>query len=166
MNGRGQRIGRSGGCPVVTELFYLRSPFRDMAQNGEPGNICTQKYEIFGLHIPHVPPIVWSPCNGGRDLWEMLFKSLGLAVETLTALKVQIVFYGLKYYTWSYLCLLLLLPLQPHWPPSSPSAPTRSFLETFTHVVLLFPLLATRASWLTSCHSDLCPRSLSRRSFP
>ena len=45
------------------------------------------------------PSIVWTPLNGRRDILDMLFKSYGLTLKTLTAHKVQVLSYGLKYST-------------------------------------------------------------------
>lgn len=111
MNGRGQRrLGR--------EKWKLLSRY---------GTILSQEsFQGCGSTFHTCPSTVWSPCNGRRDLLNILFKSYCLALKTLIVLKVQILSYGLRCSTWSYPCLLLppaFAVIQPHWPFSSPNAP-------------------------------------------
>lgn len=126
---------------------------------------------------------LWSPCStlaplqpglhavAGEIFWlYLLIRSDGLALKALMALRVQAPSYGLTYSPCSLSAYFFHRSLIQRHPPSffSSNIPTLFLPQDLSTCRFPFPFACNTQifTWLASCRSDLCPRSLFQRSLP
>lgn len=116
------------------------------------------------------PSTAWSACGGRRDLLAVLIRSDGLVLKALMTLRVQVPFYGLTYSPCSLSAYFFHPSLTQQHPPSfsSSNIPALFLPQDLSTCNFPFPFACNTQifTWLASCRSDLCPRSLFQRSLP